>query len=126
MKLYTMTKYRWSADLYMPVEQQTGAPIYTLQRKVYFDMNSGAAQTYVYSKEPIPWAGMLLLVTNAKGQRPYFLETGDINMYVTSSSPVFDIYGNVTGYQQVIMRNPPNKWEDAALPEVPVEDDGAF
>lgn len=115
MKLDTFTKYEWVADLYMPVQQQDSSFLYEFWEKVTLNMSSGLAQTYAYSKEPIPWAGQLLNITNSGGQRPFFVGGTNIEMFVTSSQPVFDIYGNHTGYSQVLMRIQPNKWEDAAV-----------
>lgn len=121
MKLDTFSKYRWTGELYMPVETQDGQYVYEPQRVVNFDLVSGMAQTYVYSKEPIEWAGMLLIIVNDAGDRPYYVGGQDIRMYVNSSSPVFDIYGRLTGYQQVIIRTQPTGWEKAAVAAAEVE-----
>ena len=115
MKLNTFTKYRWTAELYLPVQTENGQFIWEYQRDVTFDLASGLAQTYVYSVEPLEWAAQLLNVTNSQGDRPYFVGDKNIEMFVTYSSPVFDIYGGLTGYQQTIMRNKPNNWESAAV-----------
>lgn len=123
MKLDTLTKYRWVGQLYLPVEVSDGQFEYQFQRNAVFDLVGGMAQTYAYSVEPLDWAAQIINVTNPKGQRPYFVGGKNINMFVTSSSPTFDIYGNLTGYQQVLMRTQPSGWEKAAVAAAPIEDE---
>jgi len=109
MKLNTFAKYQWTAELWMPtvLNDANGTIVYVFDRNVSFNLANGTTQTYFYSKEPINYEGVIRKVRNPKGEAPFLVEGVDTDMYVTSSDPIVDIYGNVTGYKQIIRRNKP-------------------
>lgn len=108
MDPYTVFKFNFTFEVWLTVPGDAPDTFLDVYYKdSYGLLTPGAAQTYLYTKEEIPYSGIIRFMKDPSGS-PVFEEFDtDVPRYVTASEPIFDYQGNVNGYRQTLKRNPP-------------------
>lgn len=116
MKVNTMLKYNFTADVYVPrinSSGQTEYVLYPVNQAVSVNIVSNRQTITMYTVKPVELGSRLLQATNQEG-RLLFVEgttdgTGEeeYEVHVHAVLPVVDIYGTITGYRSTIRRPQP-------------------
>lgn len=109
MRINTFRRYRFSLDVWEPVvaNDTNGTLSFEYSRTVPVSVVSGLSRTYAYSEESLPFSGMVRNVKNPYGESVFVSDGQEYDMFVFSSEPMIDVYGDVTGYRATLRRNPP-------------------
>lgn len=108
MDAYTTFKFNFTFEIWIPVPSPDGATTgQTFYKNGSGLIAPGAAQTYLYTYEQVPYSSILKKVKDPTG-KPIFEEfEQDVDRYISTSEPVFNYTGNVIGYRQILNRNAP-------------------
>lgn len=108
MNPYTAFKFNFTFEVWLNIPQPDGATfLETFYKNSVGLLAPGSGQTYLYTKDEMPYHGIIKRVKDPSG-KPVFEEFGaDVSRFIISSEPVFDYQGNVNGYRQTLSRNIP-------------------